>query len=117
MNSHQTTSESYLESSLHQPIENQIIDYLRTLEDNHTPYDQKWIKTLLEDSHNNSSTEISDLGTIINITVLDTVAAKLLNINSLTAVKWALVKKYIKQVWEHNNLETEILNKYLIDNP
>jgi hypothetical protein len=45
------------------------------------------------------------------------VAAKLLNINPLTAVKWALVKKYIKQVWEHNNLNADTLDKYLIDNP
>ena len=87
MDQQQYTSDNQSETNIQQPIETQIIEYLRTLEDNHDAHDQQWIKTLLEDSYNNSSSELSELGTIINITVLDTVAAKLLNINASTAVK------------------------------
>ncbi|CAG8746469.1 10659_t:CDS:1, partial [Acaulospora morrowiae] len=68
----QHASDMQSETNIQQPIENQIIEYLRTLEDNHDTHDQQWIKSLLEDSYNNSSSEFTELGTIINITVLDT---------------------------------------------
>src|SRR5581483_10971755 len=98
-------------------LEDQIIDHLRTLEDNHNEGDQRWLRSLIEDGSTNTSSEISDLGALINITVIDAVAARLLNIDSKTAVKWALAKEYIKQIWEFNHQDMNILNKFLIEDP
>jgi hypothetical protein len=96
-------------------LEDQIIDHLRTLEDNHNEGDQRWLRSLIEDGSTNTSSEIADLGALINITVIDAVAAKLLNIDSKTAVKWALAKEYIKQIWEFNQHDMSILNRFLIE--
>src|SRR5581483_5284758 len=98
-------------------LEDQIIDHLRTLEDNHNEGDQRWLRSLIEEGSTNTSSEIADLGALINITVIDAVAARLLNIDSKTAVKWALAKEYIKQIWEFNQHDMSILNKFLIEDP
>ncbi|CAG8497550.1 13535_t:CDS:2 [Acaulospora morrowiae] len=45
----QHASDTQSETNIQQPIENQIIEYLRTLDDNHDTHDQQWIKSLLED--------------------------------------------------------------------
>jgi hypothetical protein len=96
-------------------LEEQIIEHLRTLEDHHNEGDQKWLHTLIEDGLTNTASEISDLGALINITVIDAVAARFLNIKPNTVVKWALAKEYIKQIWEFNQLDMNILNKFLIE--
>ena len=75
------------ESTPSQPIEDQIIGYLKTLEDNHELHDKKWFKTLLEDCNNNLVLEISKLKTIINTIILDSIAANLLNNNPLPVIK------------------------------
>ena len=107
---------SQLHNQEHKPLDEQIIDFLNTLQDNHSESDQQWIKTLLEYGANNTSSEIMELGTLIQTTIMDTILAKLLNINPCVLAKAALVEKYICNIWEHNNLHRqELYNPILED--
>jgi hypothetical protein len=93
-----------------------VIDFLNTLQDNHCESDQQWIRTLLEHGANNTFSEIVELGTLIQTTIMDTILAKLLNISPHVLAKAVLVEEYICNVWEHNNLQRqELYNPILKD--
>ena len=97
------------------PLDEQIIEFLKTLQDNHCECDQQWIRALLESGANNTPSEVVKLGTLIQTTILDTVIEKLLNINPYILTKVALVEDYICQIWKFNNLKRETLYNYILE--
>jgi hypothetical protein len=99
------------------PIEDRVLDFLSTLHDNHDIDDQKWIRTLLDHGVNNTSSEVVELGAMIQTTIMDMLLGKLLGINPIALAKAALVEDYIGEIWEHNNLEKQSLYNFILDNP
>jgi hypothetical protein len=99
------------------PIEDKVLEFLSTLHDNHYIEDQKWIRTLLDHGVNNTSSEIVELGAIIQTTIMDMLIGKLLGINPTALAKAALVEDYIGEIWEHNNLEKQSLYNFILDDP
>jgi hypothetical protein len=101
----------------HRPIEDKVLEFLSTLQDNHEVGDQRWIRTLLDHGVNNTTSEIVELGAMIQTTVMDMLLGKLLGINPTVLAKASLVEDYIGEIWEHNNLEKQSLYNFILDNP
>ena len=101
----------------HRPIEDKVLEFLSTLHDNHEVGDQRWIRTLLDYGVNNTTSEIVELGAMIQTTVMDMLLGKLLGINPAVLAKASLVEDYIGEIWEHNNLEKQSLYNFILDNP
>jgi RNA recognition motif-containing protein len=101
----------------HRPIEDKVLEFLSTLHDNHEIGDQRWIRTLLDHGVNNTTSEIVELGAMIQTTVMDMLLGKLLGINPTVLAKASLVEDYIGEIWEHNNLEKQSLYNFILDNP
>ena len=101
----------------HRPIEDKVLEFLSTLHDNHEIGDQRWIRTLLDYGVNNTTSEIVELGAMIQTTVMDMLLGKLLGINPTVLAKASLVEDYIGEIWEHNNLEKQSLYNFILDNP
>ena len=99
------------------PIEEKVLEFLSTLHDNHVIDDQHWIRTLLEHGFNNTSSEIVELGAMIQTTIMDMLLGKLLGINPIALAKAALVEDYIGKIWEHNNLNKQSLYNFILDDP
>jgi hypothetical protein len=72
---------------------------------------------LLDHGVNNTSSEIVELGAIIQTTIMDMLIGKLLGINPTALAKAALVEDYIGEIWEHNNLEKQSLYNFILDDP
>ena len=98
-------------------IEDWVLDFLCTLHDNHDIDDQHWIHTLLDHGVSNTTSEVVELGTLIQTTIMDTLLAKLLGISPAVLAKVALVEEYICTIWEHNNLDKQVLYNFILDNP
>jgi hypothetical protein len=99
------------------PIEDRVLEFLSTLHDNHEVGDQRWIRTLLDHGVNNTTSEIVELGAMIQTTVMDMLLGKLLGINPMILAKASLVEDYIGEIWENNNLEKQSLYNFILDNP
>jgi hypothetical protein len=99
------------------PIDDKVLEFLSTLHDNHEVGDQRWIRTLLDHGVNNTTSEIVELGAMIQTTVMDMLLGKLLGINPMVLAKATLVENYIGEIWEHNNLEKQSLYNFILDNP
>ena len=59
-----TISDAYRMDN-HRPIEDKVLEFLSTLQDNHEVGDQRWIRTLLDHGVNNTISEIVELGAMI----------------------------------------------------
>jgi hypothetical protein len=57
------------------------------------------------------------LGISYITTILNTIAAKMMNIDPRLIVKADIVKKYIMDLWTKNELNTNILEEHIINNP
>ena len=101
----------------HRPIEDKVLEFLSTLHDNHEVGDQRWIRTLLDHGVNNTTSEIVELGAMIQTTVMDMLLEKLLGINPMVLAKATLVEDYIGEIWKHNSLEKQSLYNFILDNP
>jgi len=99
------------------PIEERVLSFLCTLHDNHDIDDQQWVRSLLDHGINNNTSEVIELGTLIQTTVMDTLLAKLLGISPAVLAKAAIVEEYICTIWEHNNLDKQSLYNFILDNP
>ena len=84
-------------------LQNQMIQYIGTLEDPHNLDDRKWFQKLIHNNHHNIESEDIDLGILYNFTYLDTVIAKLLNINIRKIIAIDIIKGYIKEFLKINN--------------
>jgi len=60
---------------------------------------------------------VVELGTLIQITIMDMLIARLLGISPSILAKVALIEEYICTIWEHNNLEKQTLYNFILDNP
>ena len=77
---------------------NQFIQTLLQLKDNHKQEDQQWFQKLLVfNSHDLESIDINT-GLLINFTVLDSIIAKLLNLDLKLLAKIRVVGTYINQL-------------------
>jgi len=97
-------------------FQQKILEHLETLQDKHHKDNIKWFQKLIANSHNNVKTEDIDLGILYNLTYLDIITAKLLNIDSRKIIKVEIVKKYIKKLWEDNSQPKEILESNILSN-
>jgi hypothetical protein len=96
--------------------DDQIIQYLYTLQDHHDVDNRQWINNLITERRSNTTSECTELGILANITILDTVIAKLLNIEPQIIAKIAMLTEYIKQIWEANNLDIKTLDNPIVQN-
>jgi hypothetical protein len=95
-------------------ISNQLISMLQHLEDKHNEKDQQWFQKLLD--HNSRNLEAPDIeaGLIINLTVLDCIVAKLLNLDIKLLTKIKVVGTYINQIWNGNGGDPTKLTDFII---
>ena len=98
-------------------LQNQLIQHIGTLEDSHLLDDRKWFQKLIHNNLHNEESEDIDLGILYNITFLDTITAKLLNISVRKIITIDIIKCYIKELWEANNQQQGFLESHILDNP
>lgn len=92
----------------------QFIQTLLQLKDNHKQEDQQWFQKLLDlNSRNLESIDIN-AGLLINFTVLDSIIAKLLNLDLKLLAKIRVVGAYINQLWESNGGNLSSLNDFIM---
>ena len=94
---------------------NGILNRLEQLEDKHNKEDRIWFYKLLACNKNESNPVDIEAGITINITVIDCLAAKLLNIDYRQLAKAKIVKDYITQIWKQNDGNMELLHNHIID--
>jgi len=93
---------------------NQFIQTLLQLKDNHKKEDQQWFQKLLELNLQNSESVDINAGLLINFTVLDSIVAKLLNLDTKLLAKIRVVGDYINQIWESNRGNTSKLYEFIM---
>jgi hypothetical protein len=91
-----------------------LIHHLETLKDTHHQDDITWFQRLISNSKENIESEDIDLGILYNLTYLDAITAKLLNIDPRKIIKAAIVKRYIRELWEDNNQPENMLESYIL---
>ena len=91
-----------------------LIHHLETLKDTHHQDDIIWFQRLIANSKQNIESEDIDLGILYNLTYLDAITAKLLNIDPRKIIKAAIVKRYIRELWEDNDQPENILESYIL---
>jgi hypothetical protein len=92
-----------------------IIKSLSTLIDNHKQADKEWFQRLLDCNKGNSNPRDIEAGITINITIIDCIVAKLLDMDFRQLAKAKIVKDYISQMWIDNGCNLELLNSHIID--
>jgi hypothetical protein len=98
-------------------LQNQLIQHIGALEDSHLLDDRKWFQKLIHNNLHNEESEDIDLGILYNITFLDTITAKLLNISVRKIITIDIIKRYIKELWETNEQQQGFLESHILDNP
>src|SRR6185369_6092210 len=93
---------------------NQFIQTLLQLKDNHKKEDQQWFQKLLELNLQNSESVDINAGLLINFTVLDSIVAKLLNLDTKLLAKIRVVGDYINQIWKSNRGNTSKLYEFIM---
>ena len=104
---------SFIIQALQQQVEhldNEILNVLATLKDEHNEKDQQWIRTLISNTAQGTSDPVIEAGIIVNITIIDTIIAKLLKIESRTLAKAKALKDYISDIWQNNGGNIDQLN-------
>jgi hypothetical protein len=94
--------------------QHKLIRHLETLKDNHHQDDIKWFQRLIYNNRENIESEDIDLGILYNLTYLDAITAKLLNIDSRKIIKATIVKRYIRELWQDNNQPKEFLESHIL---
>ena len=57
------------------------------------------------------------MGILYNFTFLDSIVAKLLNIDLRKIITIEITKRYIKELWEDNNQQPNFLDSHVLNNP
>ena len=96
--------------------ENKIIAILTQLTDTNNTESKIWMKNLF----NNKQVQVGsvsdiEIGIAINTTVIDSITAKLLNINIDDIVKAKILKEHILTIWTDNGGETNIFDKKILN--
>lgn len=94
-----------------------IIEHLSTLKDEHHADDKEWFCKLIQNCHHRKESEEIDLGISFNTTMLDMITAKMMNIDPRLIIKADIIKTYIKDLWFKNELNINILEEHIINNP
>jgi len=95
----------------------EIIEQLLTLKDDHYEDDKAWFHKMIHNCHHKIETEEIDLGISFNTTMLDTITAKIMNIDPRQIVKADIIRKYTKELWIKNRLHADILDEHIVKNP
>ena len=95
----------------------QIIEHLSILKDDHHTDDKDWFFRLVQNCHHRRESEEIDLGISFNTTMLDTITAKMMNIDPRLIIKADIIKMYIKDLWIKNDLNINILEEHIINDP
>src|SRR5579863_4136088 len=98
-----------------QEMEREILHTLSQLEDHHDSYDQLWIQELICCHTNNTTVPDIEGGIIINITIIDNLVTKLLNVDTRILTKAKIIKEYIEKVWQQNGENTNLLNQNIVE--
>jgi hypothetical protein len=77
-------------------LQNQLTQYIGTLKYSHHPDDRKWVQKLIFNNHYNIESDDINLGILYNFTYLDTIIAKLLNINVKRSLQLTSSKATLK---------------------
>ena len=95
--------------------ENKIIATLAQLTDTNDTESKIWMKNLFNNNQIQVGTSSDiEIGIAINTTVIDSITAKLLNINLGDLIKAKILKEYIITIWTDNGGETDIFHKKII---
>jgi hypothetical protein len=94
--------------------QHKLIHHLETLKDNHHQDDINWFQRLIYNNRENIESEDIDLGILYNLTYLDAITAKLLNIDPRKIIKATIVKRYIRELWQDNNQPEEFLESHIL---
>jgi hypothetical protein len=95
--------------------QHKLIRHLETLKDNHHQDDINWFQRLIYNNRENIESEDIDLGILYNLTYLDAITAKLLDIDPRKIIKAAIVKRYIRELWQDNNQPKEFLESHILN--
>jgi hypothetical protein len=98
-------------------IQNQLIHHIGNLKDSHHQDDIKWFQKLIHNNQHDIKTEDIDLGILYNFTFLDSIVAKLLNIDLRKIITIEITKRYIKELWEDNKQQSDFLDSHVLNNP
>src|SRR5438552_14776345 len=98
-------------------IQDQLIQHISRLKDNHHQDDIQWFQKLIHNNHHDIQTEDIDLGILYNFTFLDSVVAKLLKIDLKKIISIEITKKYIRELWKDNSQQIDFLNSHILNNP
>src|SRR5271170_117193 len=74
-----------------------------------------WFTRLIQNSLNGQNCPETDLDLIYNATTIEHILATLLAIDIKTIVKIKMVQKVIITMWEENNWDINLLNKFILD--
>ena len=91
-----------------------IIEYLNTLKDDYHTDNKEWFIKLIQNCYHRKESEEIDLGISFNTTMLDTITAKMMNIDSRLIIKADIIKTYIKDLWLKNEMNINILEEHII---
>ena len=102
------------------PIEYEIFQILQALlsciERNPDGDQNKaWFTRLIQNSLNGQNCPETDLDLIYNATTIEHILATLLAIDIKTIVKIKMVQKVITTMWEENNWNMNLLNKFILN--
>lgn len=93
-----------------------IIESLPKFIDNHKQADREWFHKLLDHNKTNEANSADiEAGITINITIIDCIVARLLDMDFRQLAKIKIVRDYLSQLWIDNGLDTELLNSHIID--
>src|SRR5262245_49441444 len=87
----------------------QIINHLSILKDDYHVDDKEWFFKLVQNCYHRRESEEIDLDISFNTTMLNTITAKMMNIDPQLIIKADIIKTYIKDLWIKNALNTSIL--------
>src|SRR5436305_4482889 len=94
-------------------IQDQFIQHISGLKDNHHQDDIQWFQKLIHNNHHSIQTEDIDLGILYNFIFLDSVVAKLLKIDLKKIISIEITKRYIKKLWKDNSQQIDFLNSHI----
>ena len=97
--------------------QSKIIEHLSTLKDEHHTDDKEWFVKLVQNCYHRKESEEIDLGISYNTTMLDTIIAKMMNIDPRLIIKADIIKTYIKDLWTKNEMNVNILEEHIIKDP
>jgi len=98
-------------------MEQEILQALLQYIEKHPKGDEnkEWLIRLIHNSLNNTSSFDIDADLIYNATVGENILANLLAVDIKTIVKVRMLQKIINALWEENNWDMAILNKYILN--